>query len=53
MTPRTPRTKELELSQEEPERLLAFVDDLAILVADLWFDGKLDDVLAEDDDLDD
>ena len=53
MTPKTPRTKEPILSQEEHERLLALVDNLAILVADLWFDGKLDDVLAEHDDLDD
>jgi hypothetical protein len=41
------------LSPEEREKLVAFVDELAIFVADLLFDGKLDGVLAEDDDDDD
>ena len=53
MPPRTRPSKERPLSPEEHERLLAFVDDLAILVADLYVDGKLDGVLAEDDDNDD
>jgi hypothetical protein len=36
-----PPTGDAEASHEG--RILALVDDLAILAADLWFEGRLDD----------
>ena len=46
------RECEVKAARQEPSAILALVDDLAVLAADLWFEGKLEKFPVHEEPLD-